>query len=180
MQSMFIQGNTYTIHPHATGIIIHDIACTIEKLLPVLISTSVATHDHRQHEHTLWTLLLSLFFLNSAIMAASDTRISSNLMPSGLMHASILNVALPKDSPLLGQSVYRKLERRSWQVVGSVTSRPSSVFTIVSRGLKTFCSFSAIEEGLVRPKACHWSKWPDSTKTSRAYLIFSADGEKGM
>ena len=180
---MFIQGNTYTIHPHATGIIIHDIACTTKKLPPVLISTSVATHDHRQHEHTLWTLLLSLFFLNSAIMAVSDPRSWSNLMPSSLIHASILDVPLPTDSPLsnlLGQSAYRKLERRSWRVVGSVTSRPSSVFTIVSRGLKTFCSFSVVEEGLVRPKACHWSKWPDSTKTSRAHLIFSADGEKGM
>ena len=180
---MFIQGNTYTIHPHTTGIIIHDIACSTKKLLSILISMSVATHGHRQHEHTLWTLLRSLFFLNSAIMAALDPRSWSNLMLSSLIHASILDVALPIDSPLsnlLGQSVYRKLGRRSWQVVGSATSRPSSVFTIISRGLKTFSSRSVDEEGLVQPKAFHWSKCPDPTKTSRAHLIFSADGEKGM
>ena len=180
---MLIQGNTYTIHPHTTGIIIHDIACSTKKLLSILISMSVATHGHRQHEHTLWTLLRSLFFLNSAIMAALDPRSWSNLMLSSLIHASILDVALPTDSPLsnlLGQSVYRKLGRRSWQVVGSATSRPSSVFTIISRGLKTFSSRSVDEEGLVQPKAFHWSKCPDSTKTSRAHLIFSAEGEKGM
>ena len=183
VQCLFIQGNTYTIHPHTTGIIIHNIACSTKKLLPILISTSIATHDHQQHEHTLWTLLLSLFFLNSAITATSDPRSRSNLVPSSLIHASILDVVLPTDSPLSnlsGQSVYRKLESRSWQVVGSVSSRPSSVFTIISRGLKTFSSRSVDEEGLVRPKAFHWSKCPDPTKTSRAHLIFSADGEKGM
>jgi len=177
------KGNTYTIHPHATGIISHDTACSTEKLLPILISTSITTHDHSQHEHTLWTLLRSLFFLNSAIMAASDTRNPSDLTPSGLIYASTLKVALPIDSPLgviRGQSLCRKLERRSWWVVGSVTSRSSSVFTIVSKGLKTFSSCSVNEEGLVQPKACHWSKCPDPTKTWRADVIFSADGEKGI
>ena len=166
-----------------TGIIIHDITCSTKKLLPILISMSVATHGHCQHEHTLWTLLLSLFFLNSAIMAASDPRSWSNLMPSSLIHTSILDVALPTDSPLsnlLGQSVYQKLGCWSWQVVGLVTSRSSSMFTIISRGLKTFSSHSIDEEGLVQPKAFHWSKCSDPTKTSRAHLIFSVDDEKGM
>ena len=152
MRCLFIQGNTYTIHPHMIGIIIHDIACSTKKLLHILISTSIATHDHWQHKHTLWTLLLSLFFLNSAITATLDPRSWSNLVPSSLIHASILDVALPTDLPLsnlLGQSVYRKLGHRSWQVVESVTSRPSSMFTIISRGLKTFSSRSADEEGLV-------------------------------
>ena len=165
------------------GIIIHDITCSTKKLLPILILTLVATHSHRQYEHTLWMLLLSLFFLNSAIMAASDPRSWSNLMPSSLIHASILDIVLPTDSPLsnlLGQSVYQKLGCRSWQVVGLVTSRSSSMFTIISKGLKTFSSCSIDEEGLVRPKAFHWSKCPDPTKTSQSHLIFSVDGEKGM
>ena len=138
---MFIQGNTYTIHPHMTGIIVHDITCSTKKLLPILISTSVATHGHCQHEHTLWTLLLSLFFLNSAIMAASDPRSWLNLMPSSLIHASILDVALLTDSPssnLLEQSVYRKLGCQSWQVIGSVTSKSSSVVHNHFQRLKNF------------------------------------------
>ena len=44
-------------------------------------------------------------------MTALDSRSWSNVMPSSLIHASILDVTLPIDSPLsswLGQSVYRK------------------------------------------------------------------------